>query len=47
MVGTGRGAQAGMLIRNATALEQAGTLQTLVVDKTGTLTEGQPGRDRR
>jgi len=42
MVGTGRGAQAGILIRNAAALEQAGRLQTLIVDKTGTLTEGKP-----
>ncbi|MEO8135329.1 MAG: heavy metal translocating P-type ATPase, partial [Betaproteobacteria bacterium] len=42
MVGTGRGAQAGILIRNASALEQAARLQTLIVDKTGTLTEGRP-----
>jgi len=42
MVGTGRGAQLGVLIRNATALEQAGRLQALIVDKTGTLTEGVP-----
>ena len=42
MVGTGRGAQMGILIRNAAALEQAGRLQTLIVDKTGTLTEGRP-----
>jgi Cu+-exporting ATPase len=42
MVGTGRGAQSGMLIRNAAALEQAGRLRTLIVDKTGTLTEGRP-----
>jgi Cu+-exporting ATPase len=42
MVGTGRGAQLGVLIRNATALEEAGRLQTLIVDKTGTLTEGRP-----
>ncbi len=42
MVGTGRGAQSGILIRNASALELAGQLQTLVVDKTGTVTEGQP-----
>ncbi len=42
MVGTGRGAQTGILIRNASALEQAGRLQTLIVDKTGTLTEGRP-----
>ena len=42
MVGTGRGAQVGVLIRNATALEEAGRLKTLIVDKTGTLTEGRP-----
>ena len=42
MVGTGRGAQMGVLIRNATALEEAGRLQALIVDKTGTLTEGRP-----
>ena len=42
MVGTGRGAQSGIVIRNAAALEQAGRLQTLIVDKTGTLTEGHP-----
>jgi len=42
MVGTGRGAQMGVLIRNATALEEAGRLKSLIVDKTGTLTEGRP-----
>ncbi len=42
MVGTGRAAQLGVLIRNATALEQAGRLRMLIVDKTGTLTEGRP-----
>jgi Cu+-exporting ATPase len=42
MVGTGRGAQSGILIRNAAALEQAGRLTALIVDKTGTLTEGRP-----
>ena len=42
MVGTGRGAQMGLLIRNASALEQAGALDVLIVDKTGTLTEGKP-----
>ena len=42
MVGTGRGAQSGILIRNATALENAGRLRVLIVDKTGTLTEGKP-----
>jgi Cu+-exporting ATPase len=42
MVGTGRGAQAGVLIRNAEALEILEKVTTLVVDKTGTLTEGKP-----
>jgi Cu+-exporting ATPase len=42
VVGTGRGAQLGVLIRNAAALEQAGRLSALVIDKTGTLTEGRP-----
>jgi Cu+-exporting ATPase len=42
IVGTGRGAQHGILIRNAEALEHAGRLTALVVDKTGTLTEGKP-----
>jgi P-type Cu+ transporter len=42
MVGTGRGAQAGILIRNAEALETLEKVDTLVVDKTGTLTEGKP-----
>jgi Cu+-exporting ATPase len=42
IVGTGRAAQHGILIRNAEALEQAGRLTTLIVDKTGTLTEGRP-----
>jgi Cu+-exporting ATPase len=42
MVGVGRGAQAGVLIRNAEALERMEKVDTLVVDKTGTLTEGRP-----
>jgi Cu+-exporting ATPase len=42
MVGTGRGATAGILIRNAEALEVMEKIDTLVVDKTGTLTEGKP-----
>jgi Cu+-exporting ATPase len=42
MVGTGRGALAGILIRNAEALEIFEQVDTLVVDKTGTLTEGRP-----
>lgn len=42
MVGTGRGATAGVLIKNAEALETLEKVNTLVVDKTGTLTEGKP-----
>jgi Cu+-exporting ATPase len=43
MVGTGRGATAGVLVKNAEALELMEKVDTLVVDKTGTLTEGKPG----
>jgi len=42
MVATGRGAQAGVLIKNAEALERFAAVDTLIVDKTGTLTEGKP-----
>ena len=42
MVTTGRGAQAGVLVRNAAALERLASVDTLVVDKTGTLTLGKP-----
>jgi Cu+-exporting ATPase len=42
MVATGRGAQAGVLFKNAEAIEQLRAVDTLVVDKTGTLTEGRP-----
>ena len=42
MVGVGRGAQAGVLIKNAESLERMEKIDTLVVDKTGTLTEGKP-----
>jgi Cu+-exporting ATPase len=42
MVGTGRGAHAGVLVRNAEALEQLARVDVLLVDKTGTLTEGRP-----
>lgn len=42
MVGIGRGAHAGILIRDAQALEQLESIDTLVIDKTGTLTEGRP-----
>jgi Cu+-exporting ATPase len=42
MVGVGRGAQSGVLIKDAQALERMETIDTLVIDKTGTLTEGKP-----
>jgi len=42
MVGTGRGARAGVLVKNAEALELMEKIDTLIVDKTGTLTEGKP-----
>jgi Cu+-exporting ATPase len=42
MVGTGKGAERGILIRNAEALERAYKIQTVVLDKTGTLTRGKP-----
>jgi Cu+-exporting ATPase len=46
MVGVGRGASAGVLVRNAEALEALARVSTLVVDKTGTLTEGRPRLSR-
>jgi P-type Cu+ transporter len=42
MVGIGKGAEYGILIRHADALQQAGQLTTIVLDKTGTITQGQP-----
>ena len=42
MTATGRGAQAGVLIKNAEALERFASIDTLIIDKTGTLTEGKP-----
>lgn len=42
MVGTGKGAQNGLLIKNAEILEKAGNIKTVVLDKTGTITEGKP-----
>ena len=47
MVGVGRGAAAGILIRNADALERLEKVDTLVVDKTGTLTVGRPSHSHR
>lgn len=46
MVGVGRGAQAGVLIKDAQAIEQLENVTTLVIDKTGTLTEGRPSLQR-
>jgi Cu+-exporting ATPase len=43
MVGTGRGASIGVLIRNAGSVERAHKIQTMIFDKTGTITEGKPG----
>ena len=42
MVGTGKGAENGILIKSAESLETAHTIQTVVLDKTGTVTEGKP-----
>ncbi len=42
MVGVGKGAQNGVLIKNAEALEKMNKVNTLVIDKTGTVTEGKP-----
>ena len=42
MVGTGKGAESGVLFRNAEALERLGSVKAVVIDKTGTLTEGKP-----
>src|SRR5690606_6673889 len=46
MVGVGRGAQEGVLIRDAAALERLEKVTTIVLDKTGTLTEGKPSLRR-
>ncbi len=46
MVGVGRGAQQGVLIKNAESLERLNKVDTLIVDKTGTLTEGKPGVEK-
>ncbi|MCO4821300.1 MAG: copper-translocating P-type ATPase [Flavobacteriaceae bacterium] len=46
MVGVGRGAQSGVLIKNAEALELMNSIDTLIVDKTGTITEGKPSVEK-
>ena len=46
MVGVGRGAQSGVLIKNAEALEKMNSVNTLIVDKTGTITEGKPSVEK-
>ena len=46
MVGVGKGAQNGVLIKNATALEQMDKVDTLIIDKTGTITEGKPSVEK-
>ena len=46
MVGVGRGAQSGVLIKNAEALEKMNKIDTLIIDKTGTLTEGKPSVEK-
>ncbi len=42
MVGTGKGAEVGILFRNSEALERAGKVSVVILDKTGTITKGQP-----
>src|SRR5690606_36416797 len=42
MVGTGRGAELGILVKDSESLEEAGSLDTILLDKTGTLTKGEP-----
>lgn len=46
MVGVGRGAQSGVLIKNAEALEKMNKIDTLIIDKTGTITEGKPSVEK-
>lgn len=46
MVGVGKGAKSGVLIKNAAALEQMNTIDILVIDKTGTITEGRPSVEK-
>lgn len=46
MVGVGKGAQSGILIRNAESLEKMNTIDVLIIDKTGTLTEGKPSVEK-
>jgi Cu2+-exporting ATPase len=46
MVGTGRGAQSGVLVKDARAIEEMNKVDTLIIDKTGTITEGRPSLNR-
>lgn len=46
MVGVGKGAQSGVLVKNAEALEKLATIDTLIIDKTGTVTEGKPSLEQ-
>ena len=46
MVGVGKGAQSGILIKNAESLEKLNTIDTVIIDKTGTITEGKPSVDK-
>lgn len=46
MVGTGRGAQSGVLVKDARAIEEMNKVDTLIIDKTGTITEGKPSMNR-
>ena len=46
MVGTGRGAQSGVLVKDARAIEEMNKVDTLIIDKTGTITEGKPSLNR-
>ncbi len=46
MVGVGKGAQSGILIRNAESLEKMNSIDVVIIDKTGTVTEGKPSVEK-